>query len=154
MTDLSIQRKIHKSRLALIFIIIIAISHIGLSLKPSLETRNGPAGASGFPPSPLAVSAEQRRLGFMRDPYVFIQTIKSFTNDDSIIAVPDMYEGEFVEGVGSYYLFPRRIIRVPSGGELPDSATHVVASSAPRIVGAHALAEVSGHFILYSLPSR
>ena len=90
----------------------------------------------------------------MHDPYVFIQAIESYTSEDSIIALPDVHEGRFVELLGRYYLFPRRLIRMSPGEPTPAHATHVVSSEAVEIEGASRVTYVSGNFALYKLPAR
>ncbi|MDP6182301.1 MAG: hypothetical protein QF609_00640 [Gammaproteobacteria bacterium] len=154
MIRLTIDKRFHARQLAIALLVVLALVHVGLSLGTSLKTRNGPAGSLGFPPQPLALTPEQRRLGFMRDPYVFIQAIKSSTSEDSIIAVPNIYEGEFVEIVGRYYLYPRRLMRMPPEEAIRAGATHVISSSGVEIDGARPLTTVSGEFALYELPSR
>lgn len=129
-------------------------SHVGFSTYMSLKYRGGPAGVAGFPPSPLARTAEQRRQHFMRDPYVFIQAIGSYTSEDSIVVVPNIYEGQYTAFVGRYYLFPRRIVTLSPGEPIPAEATHVVSSDGPGIDRASRIAFISGNFALYRLPTR
>ena len=52
-----------------------------------------PAEIIGIRPRPLALSSETKRLGYMRDPFVFIRAIEAGTSEDSFIAVPKIYEG-------------------------------------------------------------
>ena len=90
----------------------------------------------------------------MRDPYVFIEAIGSYTSEESIIVVPDIYEGQYAAFVGRYYLFPRRTVTLSPGQPIPAEATHLVSSEVPQIDGASRVAVVSGNFVLYRLPTR
>ena len=72
------------------------------------------------------MTAEQRRLAILRDPYVFIQAIRSSTDEDSIIAVPDTHEGYWVDVVIGSYLLPRKLIRMSPEEAVSAGATHVV----------------------------
>ena len=90
----------------------------------------------------------------MRDPYVFIQAIRSYTSEDSIVVVPDIHEGRYAAFVGRYYLFPRRIVTLSPGEPIPAEATHIVSSEGAGIDGASRIAVVSGNLELYRLPTR
>ena len=90
----------------------------------------------------------------MHDPYVFIQAIESYTSEDSIIALPDVHEGRFVELLGRYYLYPRRLVKMSPEEAVQAGATHVVSSQDVEIDGASRVAYVSGNFALYKLPAR
>ncbi|MCY3800360.1 MAG: hypothetical protein OXG46_02150 [Chloroflexi bacterium] len=142
------------NRVLAIALALLIASHVGFSAYMSVKYRIGPAGPAGFPPSPLARTVEQRRQHFMHDPYVFIQAIRSYTSDDSMVVVPDNYEGGYAAFVGRYYLFPRQIVRLSPGDPIPAEATHVVSSEGVNIDGASRIAVVSGNFALYRLPTR
>ena len=145
---------VRSNRILAVALALFIASHIGFSAFMSLKYRGGPAGPPGFPPSPLARTAEQRRLALMHDPYVFIQAIGSYTNEDSTIALPDIHEGRFVELLGRYYLFPRRLSIMSPEEAVQAGATHVVSSQDVEIDGAARVAYISGNFALYKLPTR
>ena len=90
----------------------------------------------------------------MHDPYVFIQAIGSYTSEDSTIALPDIHEGRYVEALGRYYLFPRRLIKMSPEEAVSAGATHVVSSQDVEIDGVSRVAYISGNFALYKLPTR
>ena len=102
---------LHPRRLIAGALVLLVVVHVGMSLGTSVRNRYGPAGNLGFPPRPLALSSETKRLGYMRDPFVFIRAIEAGTSEDSFIAVPKIYEGGFVEHYFIPVIYPPGLTR-------------------------------------------
>ena len=145
---------LHPRRLIAGALVLLVVVHVGMSLGTSVRNRYGPAGSLGFLPRPLALSSELKRLGYMRDPFVFIRAIEAGTSEDSFIAVPKIYEGGFVEIVGRYYLYPRRLMTGDIGEAMESGASHIIARIGGELQGARPILTVSGEYVLYELPGR
>ena len=138
---------------AALFVCLVVV-HVGLSLKSLTREHHGIPGVPKVPPSPLAMAAEQQRQSILDDPYVLIQALRSLTDEDSIIVVPDNHEGYWLDVVLPSYLLPRQVIRIAAGDPLPTEATHIVSIEEFTIDGASLVAFMSGNVALYKLPAR
>ena len=135
-------------------LVCLAALHVALSVHSFTREHHGISGVPKIPQDPLAMAAEQQRQSIMGDPYVLIQALRSLTDEDSIIVVPDNHEGYWLDVVLPSYLLPRQVIRIAAGDPLPIEATHIVSIEEVKIDGASLVAFMSGSVALYKLPAR